>query len=63
MRKIGFALLASLCLVASPALAQSDFFKGKQIKIVVGFTAGASSIYGRGSLPNTWANTFPATRI
>jgi tripartite-type tricarboxylate transporter receptor subunit TctC len=40
MKNISFALLASLCIAVAPAHAQSDFFKGKQIKIVVGFTAG-----------------------
>ena len=57
-------LLLSIVITAaltSGAHAQSDpFFKGKQIKIVVGFMQVESSIYGRGCSPNTWANTFPA---
>jgi tripartite-type tricarboxylate transporter receptor subunit TctC len=37
---VATAIVSFLCLLAPFAHAQSDFFKGKQIKIVVGFTAG-----------------------
>ena len=37
---VATAIVSFLCLLAPFARAQSDFFKGKQIKIVVGFTAG-----------------------
>jgi tripartite-type tricarboxylate transporter receptor subunit TctC len=43
MKKIHFVGLLALTLIILPAsrvLAQTDFFKGKQIKVVVGFSAG-----------------------
>src|SRR5436190_5329769 len=53
MLRTRFALLLALApasLIAAPlAHAQDDFFKGKTVNIVVGFTAGGGyDLYGRG---------------
>jgi tripartite-type tricarboxylate transporter receptor subunit TctC len=45
---LGLAVLATLHIAASQALSQEDFFKGKTIRIVVGFSAGGGfDIYSR----------------
>ena len=44
----GFALMALLHIAAGQALSQEEFFKGKTIRIVVGFSAGGGfDIYSR----------------
>jgi tripartite-type tricarboxylate transporter receptor subunit TctC len=45
---LGLAVLATLHIAASQSFSQDDFFRGKTIRIVVGFSAGGGfDIYSR----------------
>ena len=57
-------LLIILILLFSGREAQSDFYKGKQMKIVVGASAGAASdLYARAGRATSCRSKFPASRM
>ena len=63
--KLAVFIAAALGLPSLPCAAQemADFYKGKQIAIVVGFTPGGSRAFMPRRSPVTWDATFRAVRI
>jgi hypothetical protein len=62
MRTILFAVL--LFFISSTSVhAQADFYKGKTIRLVIGYSAGGTMTSGHGRSRGFGASTFPAIPI
>ena len=61
--KIRILALGLLFALSQNVHAQTPFYQGKQIRVVVGFTSGGFMTAGRDCYHATCRSTFPAIRL